>query len=267
MKRVLTILLTFLTISLFGQDIKPISPNFKPLQSPSFSYYTTDSSVWIYKGATYGWTKLASARNVINNQVTGVTVSGTNTKTFTLTQIYGGTKTTTFTDLDQQTLSVTASGTTRTITISSGNSVGFDVADNDNNSLNVLQTISTSGAAGNITLSNSGGTLNLNVNDADASVTNEIQGLTKVGNTLGLTQTSTTVDLSVYVNPPTGNLTESIVGLQFDNTRQIIGGSADLGLTPGYGIPTTTQIGNIHTPQSDNQTISSTGTAGKIALS
>lgn len=38
---------------------------------------------------------------------------------------------------------------------------------------NELQTISTSGAAGNITLSNGGGTLNLNVNDADASATNE----------------------------------------------------------------------------------------------
>lgn len=62
MKRILTILLTFLTISLFGQDIKPISPNFKPLQSPSFSYYTTDSSVWIYKGVTYGWTKLVNSK-------------------------------------------------------------------------------------------------------------------------------------------------------------------------------------------------------------
>jgi len=36
-----------------------------------------------------------------------------------------------------------------------------------------------------------------------------------------------------------GNLTESITGLQFDNTRQVIGGSADLSLTPGYLIPTT----------------------------
>lgn len=42
---------------------------------------------------------------------------------------------------------------------------------------NELQTISTTGAAGNITLSNGGGTLNLNVNDADASTTNELQTL------------------------------------------------------------------------------------------
>lgn len=66
MKRVLTILsLLFFVILSFGQDIKPISPNFKPLQSPSFSYYVTDSTVWIYKGATYGWTKLTSERDVL----------------------------------------------------------------------------------------------------------------------------------------------------------------------------------------------------------
>jgi len=39
-----------------------------------------------------------------------------------------------------------------------------------------------------------------------------------------------------------GNLTESIAGLQFDNTRQVIGGAADLGLSSGYTIPTTTNI-------------------------
>lgn len=57
----------------------------------------------------------------------------------------------------------------------------------DGNVTNELQTISTSGAAGNITLSNSGGTLNLNVNDADASVSNE--GSLSVG--VGGTNTST----------------------------------------------------------------------------
>lgn len=51
----------------------------------------------------------------------------------------------------------------------------YDLSLVDQSATNELQTISTSGAAGNITLSNGGGTLNLNVNDADASVTNEIQ--------------------------------------------------------------------------------------------
>jgi len=35
----------------------------------------------------------------------------------------------------------------------------------------------------------------------------------------------------------TGNLTESITGLQFDNTRQVIGGAAALSLSTGYYIP------------------------------
>jgi len=56
-----------------------------------------------------------------------------------------------------------------------------------------------------------------------------------------------------------GNLTESITGLQFDNTRQVIGGAADLSLTSGYGIPTTTQLGNIHVLDTDKQTISGSG--------
>lgn len=42
-----------------GQDVKPIDPiNFKALQSPSWSYMTLDSAVWIFKGSTYGWTKI-----------------------------------------------------------------------------------------------------------------------------------------------------------------------------------------------------------------
>ena len=61
------LIIVFLTIyyNLLGQDIKPISPNFKSLQSPSFSYFLTDSSVWIYKGALYGWTELADARHYV----------------------------------------------------------------------------------------------------------------------------------------------------------------------------------------------------------
>lgn len=66
----------------------------------------------------------------------------------------------------------------------------------DGSTTNELQTISTNGAAGNITLSNSGGTLNLNVNDADASATNEIQDLSLSGNTLSLSSDATTVDVS-----------------------------------------------------------------------
>ena len=54
---------------------------------------------------------------------------------------------------------------------------GYLTTEVDGSITNELQTVSTSGAAGNITLSDGGGTLNLNVNDADASTTNEIQTL------------------------------------------------------------------------------------------
>jgi len=94
------------------------------------------------------------------NKVTGVSITGTSSKTFTLTQLFGGTKTAVFTDNDNQTLSTSVSGTTRTITISGGNSVSIDVADNDNNPLG------------------------------------EIQAPTLVGDNIGLTQTSTTISIS-----------------------------------------------------------------------
>jgi hypothetical protein len=68
-------------------------------------------------------------------------------------------------------ISLTATGTDLTIT---------------NTAPNINQTISTTGAAGNITLSNGGGTLNLNVNDADANPTNEIQTLSYAAPNLSL---------------------------------------------------------------------------------
>lgn len=61
----------------------------------------------------------------------------------------------------------------------------INFVETDGSTTNELQTISTSGAAGNITIS-SGNTLNLNVNDADASTTNEIQTISKSGNTVSL---------------------------------------------------------------------------------
>jgi len=63
MKKSLFVLFLFTSVLAFGQDTKPVSANFKQLQTPNnpaFYYFTTDSSVWVYKG-TYGWTKLANA--------------------------------------------------------------------------------------------------------------------------------------------------------------------------------------------------------------
>ena len=45
----------------------------------------------------------------------------------------------------------------------------------------------------------------------------------------------------------TGNLTESVTGLQFDQTRAVIGGAAALSLTSGYVIPSTTEQSNWNT--------------------
>lgn len=61
MRKILSTLMLLFTVAFLskGQDIKPIDPiNFKALQSPSWSYMTLDSAIWIYKGSTYGWTKI-----------------------------------------------------------------------------------------------------------------------------------------------------------------------------------------------------------------
>ena len=74
---------------------------------------------------------------------------------------------------DNQNLSLATPivGTNRTINISNGTNVTFDVADNDNNSTNEIQTLSKTGATIALT---SGGSISLN----DDSNTNEIQNLT-----------------------------------------------------------------------------------------
>jgi len=60
MKTLLTLLLMFISFISFGQDVKPTG--LLPIQAPGFYYYQTDSSVWIYKGSTLGWTKLVSKK-------------------------------------------------------------------------------------------------------------------------------------------------------------------------------------------------------------
>ena len=90
-----------------------------------------------------------------------------------------------FVNTDNQNLSSTGSGTNRTINITGGTGTTINVADNDNNSSNELQTISKSGST--VTLSNGGGSFTDAVNDADASPTNELQSLSISGSTISLT--------------------------------------------------------------------------------
>jgi trimeric autotransporter adhesin len=112
----------------------------------------------------------------------------------------------------------------------------------DGSITNELQTISTTGAAGNITLSNGGGTLNLNVNDADASATNEIQDLSLSGNTLSLTSDGTTVNLAPYLDNVTTNL--SISGASSPYTLNSSDGT-DVTFTAGTNITLTGTSGNL----------------------
>ena len=70
---------------------------------------------------------------------------------------------------------------------------------------NQLQTLSTDGSAGNISIS-SGNTITLNVNDADASTTNELQTLSTGTNTLTLSNGGGTVTVDT---DPTNDVTGS----------------------------------------------------------
>ena len=63
MRKIITVLFLLLYICSFSQDTKPTTPDFKLLQSPSFSYQV-GKRVWIYKGALYGWTELASYKEI-----------------------------------------------------------------------------------------------------------------------------------------------------------------------------------------------------------
>ena len=85
----------------------------------------------------------------------------------------------------------------------------YDLSLVDQSSTNEIQTISTSGGAGNITLSNGGGTLNLNVDDADSSPTNEIQNITTNG-TAGNITISSGSTLTLNVNDADASITNEI---------------------------------------------------------
>ena len=80
MKRILLIALVLLGMTGIAQDIKPVNTNFKNLQSPSFGYYLSDSTVWVYKGA-YGWTKLAGAKQ-FQHKIDSLALHSTDTLQF-----------------------------------------------------------------------------------------------------------------------------------------------------------------------------------------
>ena len=95
---------------------------------------------------------------------------------------------------DGQNLIATASGTNRSISISGGNAITIDVADDDNSVSNEIQTLTKAGTQ--ISLSNGGGSISL----IDDSATNEIQDLSLISNTLALSSDATTVNLTPYLD-------------------------------------------------------------------
>ncbi len=92
-----------------------------------------------------------------------------------------------FTDDDKQTLGVSGSGNSKTLSISGGNSIVFNTADADSSASNELQNLSITGTGSNRLLSiSNGNSVTINVNDADSSVSNELQTLSLKNDTLSI---------------------------------------------------------------------------------
>ena len=93
--------------------------------------------------------------------------------TVTLSQSGGS-----FNDDDKQTLSISGSASSKTLSISGGNSITFNTADGDSSASNELQNLAITGTGSSkrISISN-GNNVTLNVSDADSSASNELQSL------------------------------------------------------------------------------------------
>ncbi len=128
------------------------------------------------------------------------------------------------TNTDNQNLGSSASGTNRTITITGGTGTTIDVADNDNDVNNEIQTISKTGST--VSLSSGGGSFTDEKDDADADPLNEIQDLNLSGNILTITNNAspTSINLSAYVNTDKQNLGSSASGT--NRTITISGGAS-----------------------------------------
>lgn len=88
---------------------------------------------------------------------------------------------------------------------------------------------------------------------ATKTTDNLAEGTTNKYNKISTSTTPTNGHLSYWTSGntlgsvATGTLTETVSGLQLDNTRGLIGGSAILSLTSGFGIPSTTDFTNWNT--------------------
>ena len=72
MKKLLLILFIFISVICRSQDTAPTGVDFKSLPTYSFKYYAADSTIWMYKGTTYGWTKIPRDKNTYWYQITDI---------------------------------------------------------------------------------------------------------------------------------------------------------------------------------------------------
>ena len=64
MKNLFITTFLLLALSLAGQDTKPTGTDFKQITSHAWGYNTLDLIPWLYKGSAYGWTKMATHRQL-----------------------------------------------------------------------------------------------------------------------------------------------------------------------------------------------------------
>ena len=130
---------------------------------------------------------------------------------------------------DNQLLALTSTGTQRTIGISGGNQLLFDVADADSDPINEIQNLESTALGTDRTISISDGnseTINIADNDDDSN--NEIQDLQLVGNSLSATLNGnpTIIDLTPYLDN-TDNQTLSSSQSGTDRTISISDGNSE----------------------------------------
>lgn len=193
-----------------------------------------------------GGTKEVDLNTIANTDNQSLTLTGT-----TLAISGGNTVNLASVITDGQNLSLgNPVGTTRTINITNGTSVTLDVADNDNNSTNEIQTLTKTGAT--ISLSNGGGSVTLN----DDNATNEIQALTKAGAVISLSNGGGAITLN------DDNATNEIQDLALNTGTNILSLTNDatsVDLTPyKQSLTYTPATNNLAISGGNNVTISST---------
>ena len=153
---------------------------------------------------------------------------------------------------------ISTTGAAGDITLSSGATLALNVDDADADVTNELQDISTTGAAGDITLS-SGATLALNVDDADADVTNELQDISTTGAAGDITLSSGAT-LALNVDDADADVTNELQDIS------TTGAAGDITLSSGATLALNVDDADADVTN-ELQDISTTGAAGDITLS